>query len=401
MVEVRSSEFDAVTIGQLRAKNGAKWSRYGPEVLPSFVADMDFALPDAIHEALVEQAAARDFGYTLQFSERPLAEIFSAWAQRRYQWSVAPSSIVPLVDLVQGMHLAIQVFSEPGDGVVVLTPTYPPMWQAASNMGRELIACELQDQPLHHGKDPGKGYAIDFELLRSQLNSRTRLLLLCNPHNPTGRVFRRDELEQLAELALEFDLVVVADEIHCDLVFQPHQHIPFASLSAEVAARTITLTSATKTFNLGGMRFAIAVFGSPQLQARFQQIPPGMVGGLNSIGILATEIAWRDCDPWLDSLLVYLQGNRDYLVAEFKRRCPSVAIHSPESTFLAWLDCRAVALNCSPHEHFLNQAKVAYNNGEDFAPTGGGGEGFVRLNFATSRQILSSIVDKTIESIPL
>lgn len=391
-MESRDPQFDAVRKESLRAKHGAKWSRYGPDVLPSFVADMDFALPDAIHQALAAQAEAGDFGYTLQFAERPLAEIFSAWAQRRYGWSVAPSSVVPLVDLVQGMYFAIQTFTQPGDGVVMLTPTYPPMWQAPGNLGRELIACEL----LEHSN----GYQIDFDLLRSQLDSRTRMLLLCNPHNPTGRVLRRDELEQLAQLALEFDLVVVSDEIHCDLVFAPHQHIPFATLDPQVAARTITLTSATKTFNLGGMRFAIAVFGSEQLQEKFQQVPPGMIGGLNSIGILATEIAWRDCDAWLDRLVVYLQGNRDYLVAEFQKRCPSVRLKAPESTFLAWLDCREISLNRSPHDHFLTQAGVAFNDGEDFGPQGAGGEGFVRLNFGTSREILAEIVDKTIKSIP-
>ena len=148
------------------------------------------------------------------------------------------------------------------------------------------------------------------------------------------------------------------------------------------------------------LRFAIAVFGSPELQERFAQVPPGMIGGLNSIGILATEIAWRDCDPWLDRLLPYLQGNRDYLVAEFARRCPAIRLQAPESTFLAWLDCRGVQLNRSPHEHFMTQAGVAYNNGEDFGPGGRGGDGFVRLNFGTSQSLLSNIIDKTIESLP-
>lgn len=394
MASSDGAEFDNISIEQLRAKHGAKWTRYGDQVLPSFVADMDFALPSPIAETLIEQAAARDFGYTLQFAERDLPEIFCAWAMRRYHWSVEPNSIVPLVDIVQGMHFAVDVFTQPGDGVVVLTPTYPPMWQLVGNLGRELIACGLQESA------QSDGYSIDFDLLRSQLNSRTRMLLLCNPHNPTGRVFRRDELQQLAQLALEFDLVVVSDEIHCDLVFEPHAHIPFASLSVEIAARTITLTSATKTFNLGGMRFAIAVFGSPELQARFLKTPPGMIGGLNSLGIVATEIAWRDCDAWVDRLLVYLQGNRDFVVSEVQRRCPSISMHSPESTFLAWLDCRGIPLNCSPHEHFLTQAQVAFNDGADFGPQGLGGEGFVRLNFATSRSILADIVDRTISAVP-
>jgi len=148
------------------------------------------------------------------------------------------------------------------------------------------------------------------------------------------------------------------------------------------------------------MRFAIAIFGSAELQARFARIPPGMIGGLNSLGILATEIAWRDCDAWLDRLLVYLQGNRDYLVDELQRRCPDIEMNKPESTFLAWLDCRGISLNCPPQQHFLEEAKVAFNEGADFGPQGVGGKGFVRLNFATSLTILDKIIVQMADSIP-
>ncbi len=381
--------FSAVTVAQMRRKQGAKWSLYGEEVLPSWVADMDFPLAPPIHAALSEQCAAQDFGYPMPLSKRPLVEIFSAWAQRRYNWQVDPGRIEGMVDIVQGIYLALQLYSEPGDSVLTLTPTYPPLWRSIEGMGRRLLDCSMRSGE--------SGYEIDFDQLRDQLDARTKLFLLCNPHNPTGRVFTRTELEGLAELVLEHDLIVVADEIHADLVYAPHQHIPFASLGKEIEARTITMTSATKSFNIGGLRFAIAVFGSQALQDRFNSWPKGALGGVNSLGVLATEVAWSDCDDWLEELLAYLQGNRDFVLQQVQSRMPQVEIFKPEATYLAWLGCQALRLNNEPFEHFLDNAKVGFGNGVDF---GSGGEGFVRLNFATSRTILAETIDRAVASLP-
>ena len=381
--------FAGVTIAQMRKKRGAKWQRYGDEVVPSFVADMDFPLAAPIHDALSEQLAAHDYGYTLQFGEHPVREIFAAWAQRRFNWQVNPARIEGLVDIVQGIYLAIQMFTEPGDGVVTLTPTYPPLWRSVGSMGRRLVDCSLVQG--------NEQYQIDFDRLREQLDPSVKLLLLCNPHNPTGRVFTQAELEELAQLVLEYDLTVVADEIHADLVFAPHRHIPFASLGPEIERRTITMTSATKSFNLGGLRFAIAIFGSSALQDRFNTLPKGAIGGLNSLGALATEIAWSECDDWLDRAVVYLEGNRDFVFDQLSTRLPEIKLCRPQSTYLAWLGCQALPLNQDPFEHFLDVGKVAFNSGPDF---GSGGEGFVRLNFATSRSILTEIIDRTVGSLP-
>ena len=381
--------FAAVTIAEMRRKRGAKWQRYGDEVVPSFVADMDFPLAAPIHDVLSEQLAAHDYGYTLQFDEHPVRDIFAAWAQRRFNWQVNPARIEGLVDIVQGIYLAIQVFTEPGDGVVTLTPTYPPLWRSVESMGRRLVDCSLVQGD--------EQYEIDFDRLREQLDPSVKLLLLCNPHNPTGRVFTKAELEELAKLVVEYDLTVVADEIHADLAFAPYRHIPFASLSAEIERRTITMTSATKSFNLGGLRFAIAIFGSLALQDQFNRVPKGIIGGLNSLGALATEVAWSECDEWLDSVIVYLQGNRDFVFDQFGSRLPEIGLYKPQSTYLAWLDCQALPINRDPFEHFLDVGKVAFNSGPDF---GSGGEGFVRLNFATSRSILTEIVDRAVGSLP-
>ena len=383
-----SALFDAVSVADMRRKSGAKWQRYGADVLGSWVADMDFQLAAPIHATLREQLEAHDYGYSLQFYERPLREIFSAWARRRFDWAVEPARVEGLVDIVQGIYLAIQLYSEPGDGVITLTPTYPPLWRSVEAMGRRLQPCTLL---------PGaSGYEIDFEHLRASIDARSKLLLLCNPHNPTGRVFTRAELGQVAELALQHDLVVLADEIHADLVFDTHRHIPFETLSPEVAARTVTMTSATKSFNLGGLRFAIAIFGAQALQDRFNTVPKGMIGGLNALGIRATEVAWQDCDDWLDALVSYLQSNRDFVCEQLAARLPEIELFKPEATYLAWLGCQQLPINQDPFNHFLQAAKVAFNSGPDFGP---GGDGFVRLNYATSRNILTEIVERTVASV--
>lgn len=383
-----SKWFDDVSVADMRRKTGAKWQRYGDDVLGSWVADMDFQLAPAIHASLREQLQVHDYGYSLQFYERPLRDIFSAWAERRFNWTVDPARIEGLVDIVQGIYLALQLYSEPGDGIVTLTPTYPPLWRSVEAMGRRLQASTLV---------PGRsGYEVDFDQLQSSIDARTKMLLLCNPHNPTGRVFSRVELEQIAELALQHNLIVLADEIHADLVFEPHRHIPFETLSTEVAARTVTMTSATKSFNLGGLRFAIAIFGSAALQDRFNTLPKGMIGGLNALGIRATEVAWQDCDDWLDGLVSYLQGNRDFVCDQLAARLPQIELRKPEATYLAWLGCQQLPLNQDPFSHFLQAGKVAFNSGPDFGP---GGDGFVRLNYATSREILTQIVDQTVASV--
>jgi cystathionine beta-lyase len=239
-------------------------------------------------------------------------------------------------------------------------------------------------------------YAVDLEGLRDVVDERTRMLWLCNPHNPSGRAFRRDELEGIAEIALARDLVVVSDEIHGDLVFPGSRHIPFASLSPEIERCTITLTSATKAFNIAGLRCAVAIFGSAELRERFGGCPRHLRGGLGGLGVAATEAAWRHSQPWLDEVLAYLEANRE-LVAEFiAARLPGVRHFPPDATYLAWLDCRELGLKPSPYEFFLSRAKVALSDGTDF---GSPGRGFVRLNFATSRRILSQALERMAEAL--
>ncbi len=286
-------------------------------------------------------------------------------------------------DVVQGLYLGIHTLSEPGDGVVVQTPAYPPFLNATADLDRPLIVNELVGGP--------RGYEIDFDDLRAKCDGRARILILCNPQNPTGRVFTRAELERIAEIAIERDLIVISDEIHGDLVFPGHRHIPIATLGPEICARTLTLTSASKAFNMAGLRCAVAVFGSASLKTRFRSLPGHLRGGLGSFGLVASEIAWTSGQPWLDEVLAYLDGNRAFVSKFVKERLSGIAHVSPEATYLAWLDCRALGLAPDPFTFFLERARVALSDGRR---TGSGGEGFVRLNFATSRSILTQILER-------
>ena len=216
--------------------------------------------------------------------------------------------------------------------------------------------------------------------------------MLCNPHNPSGRNYTRDELERLAEVALRRDLVVITDEIHCDLVFDEREFIPFATLSPEVEARTLTLNSASKSFNIPGLRCAVAHFGSQELLDRFNgRFPRHVRGGLGLLGLYASIAAWEQAQPWLDEVLAYLQANRDYLLEQLAVRFPEIRCHAPEATYLAWLDCSGLDLRGSPAHHFMRKGKLALSDGGLF---GAGFESFVRLNFATSRSILDQVLDR-------
>jgi cystathionine beta-lyase len=272
--------------------------------------------------------------------------------------------------------------------VVIQTPIYPPFLTAVREMQRSLV-----ENPLLLADG---AYAVDLEGLRDVIDKRTRMLMLCNPHNPSGRAFRRDEIEGIAEIALARDLVVVSDEIHGDLVFPGSRHIPFASLSPEIEERTITLTSASKAFNIAGLRCALAVFGSPELRRRFLGFARHLRGGLGSFGIAATEAAWRHSQPWLDQVLAYLGANRKLVAECAATDLPGVRHFRPEATYLAWLDCREMGLEPSPYEFFLSRAKVALSDGAAFGPPG---RGFVRLNFATSRQILREALGRMAQAL--
>lgn len=377
-------DLERLELARLRRRRGEKWQLYPADVLPAWVAEMDFPLAAPIRAVVEEALAADDLGYPINPRPQDLPTVFAARMAERFAWQVDPHDVEVLSDVVQGIYVALDRFSAPGEGVVVQTPVYPPFLHAVRELKRRLV-----ENPLLQGGD-GR-WEIDFDGLRGALDAGSRVLLLCHPQNPTGRVFARAELEALAELALRHELVVVSDEIHADLVYPGARHLPFATLAPEVAARTITLTSATKAFNVPGLRCAIAHFGSAALRRRFLSLPRHVRGGIGSLGLHATAAAWTASQPWLDHVLRHLEANRDFVARTVAADLPGVAQRPPEASYLAWLDCRALILEPSPQRFFLEHARVALSPGEAF---GRPGEGFVRLNFATSRALVGEILER-------
>ena len=375
----------ALPVETMRARRGIKWKRYGETVLPAFIADMDFAVAEPVQSAVRRIVDQQDYGY---YHREDLDGLESAFAERmrvRFGWEPTPERTLPITDLLQGIAAALVAFSEPGDGVLVQTPIYPPFLSGIDGTGRRRV--------LNPMLDSGSRLVVDADGLLRVVDDRTRVVLLCNPHNPSGRAFEREELEAIGRVAVERDLVIVSDEIHCDLVYPGGRHIPTGSLGDEIAARTVTVNSATKGFNIAGLRCAVIHFGSDELHERFRRaIPERLLGGVNAIGIDATIAAWRQGQPWLDEVMGRLRANRDRVAAWVAELVPAIHSYPPEATYLAWLDCSRLALPAaSPQEFFLQEAKVALGAGGDFGP---GGEACVRLNFATSAPILDEVLER-------
>lgn len=372
----------SLSVAELRARPGIKWHRYADDVLPAWIAEMDYAVPERIAEKLHELTRQAAYGYEDPALAPALAAAFASSMQRRHHWSPDPELVVPVVDLVQALFSSVAAFAGAGQGVILQMPIYPPFQNAVHEMGRLMVEAPLRDD--------GRRYVLDVDALDIAITRATPLLLLCNPHNPTGRVFERRELQAIASLAIEHDLIVVADEVHADLAYPGHTHVPFASLGPEVARRTVTLTSATKAYNIPGLRCGVLHFGSHELSERFRRVfPDRLLGVTHQFGKVATVVAWEQCEPWLASVLPLLDANRARLLEWVSSEGRGMRCYAPEATFLAWLDCRQLKLDRSPFEFFLEQARVALSDGAEFGPPG---QGFVRLNFGTSREILDDIL---------
>ncbi|MEU8357351.1 aminotransferase class I/II-fold pyridoxal phosphate-dependent enzyme [Nonomuraea sp. NPDC048882] len=341
-------------------------------MIPAWVADMDLPTAPAVTEALLRRAAG-DLGYPtwlLDQNAGPLAEAFAERMAARYDWRPDPAHVRPFSDLNQAVQALLQVWTKPGDGVAVHAPLYHPF----------LDTLQIMERPLHPIRMEPDGATWRFEVPDL---SDCRVLLLVNPHNPTGRVFTHAELTALAESAERHDLLVIADEIHADLVYEPHRHIPFATILPE---RTVTLTSATKAFNLGGIRCSVAHLGHPGLRAAMDAQPPFVYGSPSVFGVEATVAAWRHGDDWLAETVALLDRHRHTLA----RRLPTgFGYRVPEATYLAWLEVGRPGMA----EVIEREARVRLNDGAAFGP---GGEHCVRLNFATTEAILDEIIDRLI-----
>jgi cystathionine beta-lyase len=372
------TRFDFDTPVDRRHTSCEKWDRYaGRDVLPMWVADMDFLSPPAVRSALYERIDHGIFGYT--HPPQALVDCVVDHLQTRYRWQVDPAWLVWLPGLVSGLNIACRGVGSPGDEVMSATPVYPPFLTAPRHFQRTLKRLPMVE-------DRGQ-WSLDLDRMAAGMSPATRLFLLCNPHNPVGRMFSRSELERLAEICLENDVIICSDEIHCDLILDPDKrHIPTATLAREVEQRTITLMAPSKTFNIPGLGCAFAVIASARLRRRFTAAMAGIVPHVNALGYSAALAAYRDGWPWLDELLVYLRANRD-LVLDRVNRMEGLSTTPVEATYLAWIDTRPTGIE-NP-AGFFESAGVGLSDGRDFD-----GAGFVRLNFGCPRSRLVDALDR-------
>ncbi len=359
-----------------------KWHYFAEDVLPMWVADMDFVSPAPLIEALQKRVAQGVFGYPGTLPE--LREVIVERLLRLYHWQVTPEDLVFVPGVVTGFNMAAHAFVGQGGGLLIQPPVYMPFLSVAENVKGVCQEACLTEHPDGY-------YSVDLEAFEAAITAQTRMFLLCNPHNPIGRVFNQAELEGMADICLRHDLVICSDEIHGDLIYSGHQHIPIASLSPEIAQHSVTLMAPSKTFNIAGLSCSFAVIQNPELRNRFKKADLGLVHGVNLLGQVATKAAYQDGQPWLDHLLVYLEANRDYLCHFVNEQLPGVKMFCPEGTYLAWLDCREAGISGSPAAFFLEQARVGLNDGAAF---GCGGEGFVRLNFGCPRSMLVEALER-------
>lgn len=381
------AEFDELSVRRLRSRSGAKWRVPDPDVLAAWVADMDFPVAAPIRAALGRLTEAGDLGYPNWPNGRtPLREVFAARMRRRYGWRPDPAEIREFTDVTQAVQAVLHFATEPGDGVVLHTPAFGPFGSCITQLNRRLVSIPMVDT--------GAGWTFDLDRLAAVFATGAgRVLLLVNPHNPTGHVFSRDELRGLAELAERHDVLVISDEIHADLTYAPHRHVPFASLSPAAEARTVTLTSATKAFNLAGTRCAVGHIGPARVRAALAAVPSALLGDVSVFGVAAAVAAWTEADGWLAGTVDYLDRNRRLIADVLADHLPQVDYHLPEATYLAWLDCRALGWGADPAAIFRDRGRIQLSSGTDF---GCGGDGFVRLNFATARPVLERILDRLV-----
>jgi cystathionine beta-lyase len=334
-----------------------------------------------VRRALVERAAHGVYGYPS--TPAGLDDAVTGWVGRHFGWQVKAEELTYVPGVVTGVNMAGSAFTGANSGLLIQTPVYMPFLTLAGNAG-----AHAQSAGLHY--DP-QGYTIDFDVFEQAITAQTRMFVLCNPHNPIGRVFTRAELERMAEICLRHNVLICSDEIHSDLVFSGHQHIPIASLDQEVARHTVTLIAPSKTFNIAGLACSVAIIQDAELRKQFRAASHGMVHGVNVFGLVAARAAYAEGQEWLDQMMAYLQGNRDWLANYVKNELPGVSMLPMEGTYLAWLDCRQAGIEGSPAKFFLDKARVGMNDGVAF---GADGAGFVRLNFGCPRAQLQEALQR-------
>jgi cystathionine beta-lyase len=355
--------FEGLSLDRLHERRSAKWSMHAPDVLPSHYAEMDFAPAPAIRARLEAALAGGDLGYAHAERSR-LGPVFAGFAARRWGWAVDPGAVVAVPDVMVGVAELLRALTEPGVGVVITTPLYPPFFSVIAETGRRVV-----EVPLLEAAERNR---LPLDGIRAAFADGARVLLLCNPHNPTGYVASPQELATVAELAAEHGSVVLSDEIHAPLVLPGAEHVPFCSVSDTAAGHAIVLTSASKGWNLAGLKCGVAVAACDRLTRVLAGLPVDLRERVGHLGVLASEAAFADGEPWLDALLLYLDGTRKRLPALLADRLPGIRYAPGAATYLAWFDCRPLGLGDDPAAHFLNGGRVALSPGPDFGAPGRG-----------------------------
>jgi len=374
---------DATTITMLRARGSFKWTAPGPDGFGAAVAEMDFGAAPAILDALAALSADANFGYLPPILADQLAAACAEFQQRRYGWIVDPALVHHVPDVIKALEIAITYFSRPGSPVILPTPAYMPFLSVPGFLGREIIQVQMLD-------DDGF-FTFDLDGIEDAFRAGGHLLIFCNPYNPLGRVFTSDEITELTDVVDRHGGRVFADEIHGPLVYPGRQHIPYAATSATAAAHALTATSASKAWNLPGLKCAQVILSSEPDQQTWEEMGFFAAHGASNPGVGANIAAYRHGEAWLDEILAYLDDSRRLLAGLLKRDLPQVRYRPPDGTYLAWLDCSAMDLPGSPGAVVSDRAGVTVVDGPAF---GDGGPGAFRLNFATPQPILAEMVER-------
>jgi cystathionine beta-lyase len=356
--------------------------RHPPDVLPAHIAEMDFPLAPPVAAALTEAIALGDLGYAAA-ARTPLPETFAAFAERRWGWQVDPGSVVAVPDVMVGVAELLRLLTPAGAGVVVNTPVYPPFFSVIGEVGRTVVEVPLLE--------PDSETRLPLEGIRDSLAAGARAMLLCNPHNPTGYVAREDELVELAAIVRAHDAVLLADEIHGPLALPGVPFVPFGALSEHDAGAAISLTSATKGWNVAGLKCGLAIAHSSRMREALAALPVDLHDRVGQLGVVASIAAYAEGEPWLDELRAYVAETHRWLPELIAERLPRVGYHPAQASYLAWLDCRELGLGDDPAARFLERGRVALVPGPTFGPPG---RGFARMNVGTSRALVEEAVGR-------
>lgn len=353
------------------------------DVIPMWVADMDFKTPDFIIAAIRKRLEHEICGYS--FRDPEYFSSLASWLSTRHNWHVNTEWIIFSPGIVPALNFCTLAFTSPGDSIIVQPPVYFPFFSAVEAHGRKLVHNHLIER---NGQ-----WLMDFDSLESMIDSSTKMIIISNPHNPVGRVWKRDELARLAAICNERKVLILSDEIHCDLMLPGSEHTPLASLSEETALNSVTLVAPSKTFNLAGLSTSSVIIPNPELRKSFSRILENLhIGNGNIFGNIASAAAYSNGHKWLDALMAYLSGNVELVMDFCRERIPEIKPVRPEATYMIWLDCRNSGISTKElQKFFVNEAGIGMNEGSVFGP---GGEGYMRMNIATTRDTVRKSLEQ-------